>query len=176
MTTPYVDPQSLHNPTVGGHPPASWGDAVRDGLEFLIAPPTVRAKRTSGSLSVVTSTWTPLTLNNADDWDTDAFHDPTTNSERITIPTGLGGRYRFDGLITYGGSSAGFRMIRLLVNGATDWRVFQGAPVPAGTATVVAFSHVLELAAGDYVQTDVWQSSGGNLGVTGYLTATWESR
>ena len=33
MTTPYVDPQTIHNPSTGASPPASWGDAVRDALE-----------------------------------------------------------------------------------------------------------------------------------------------
>ena len=37
---PYVDPQTIDNPTAGNPIPAAWADQVRNNLEFLIAPPT----------------------------------------------------------------------------------------------------------------------------------------
>ena len=44
MTTPYVDPQTVHNPTTGTSPPASWGDTVRDNQQYFSTPPSVKQR------------------------------------------------------------------------------------------------------------------------------------
>ena len=50
--------------------------------------------RTGTSQSYASNTNVIVTFNN-EDYDTDGFHSNTTNTSRITIPTGKGGKYRF---------------------------------------------------------------------------------
>lgn len=174
MTTPYVDPQTVHNPATGTSPPASWGDTVRDDLEFLIAPPSVKANRTA-TQSITSGTWTSVDFTAADSWDTDAFHSTTTNSTRITIPAGLGGRYAFIAQAEMA-TGTNTRAMRLLVNGTTVEKV---ADLFIGTSNIWAGSGSLELAlvASDYVELQVWQATGGALNLTkATLSARWVSR
>ncbi len=51
-----------------------------------------RAYRATSNVSVNNNTWTAIAFN-AESWDTNTFHDNTTNNSRITIPTGKGGYY-----------------------------------------------------------------------------------
>lgn len=45
--------------------------------------------------NILNNTETPLPFDTDDeeDFDTDAFHDPSSNAERLTVPAGLGGLY-----------------------------------------------------------------------------------
>lgn len=79
-------------------------------------------------------------------FDTDAFHDNSTNPARITIPTGKGGQYLIGGAIQWDEGATG-ALLRLRVNGTTD--------VPGGdrgTRDAMQVTTCLALAAGDYVE------------------------
>lgn len=174
MTTPYVDPQTVHNPATGTSPPAAWGDTVRDDLELLIQPPSVQAVRTAVQ-SVATSAWTSVDFTAADAWDTDGFHSPTSNSTRITIPVGLGGKYIVHPYVELA-AGTNTRAVRVLVNGATAYRLFDFY-LSTSNVFVFASSLPLALAAGDYVELQVYQASGGALNLTGStFTVRWFSR
>ena len=54
-------------------------------------------------------------------YDTDAFHDNTTNNSRITIPTGLGGTYMFEANVVLNYSTQPtFVEINIRVNGTME--------------------------------------------------------
>jgi hypothetical protein len=114
----------------------------------------------STTQSISSSSLTPVTYD-TEEFDTDGYHDTTTNKERITIPVGLGGKY----LITFSsfwgagvGSSPPFAAIYKNA-GATN---LQSLPHPAAssaqyTGTTIT---ITTLADGDYIFVQVWQTSG----------------
>lgn len=173
MTDPYVDPQTIHNPNVSAVPPASWGDTVRDDLEFLIAPPSVCAERTSNQ-SISDSTATAVQFNAADRWDTDAFHDTSTANTKLIVPAGLAGRYEVRSFCQFATDSTGARVAYLYKNGAiTRW---ENEITGSGGNRIQVVGEV-ELGEADYIELMVYQSSGGalNLG-RALLSMRWVSR
>jgi len=117
----------------------------------------------------------------SEEYDTNAFHDTSTNQSRITIPTGLGGKYLFnlvfytplDPMLTYW-------ILFLNINGSapTAEGIYQGQigrDENAGSnAQVINNSFVLDLAAGDYVELKLqsnWVT--GNKTVYARLQATY---
>lgn len=163
-STTYSDLNSIHNPATGTSPPASWGDQVRDNLEHLARPPGCFVERTA-TVSVSNNTITAIEFTAADGRDTDNFHSTVTNSDRITIPSGLGGWYHMVGQVTFASNSTGRRLARWRVNGADALPVLAAAPDPGGS-TVLQCTGELLLSAGDYLQLVVLQTSGGALNVT----------
>jgi hypothetical protein len=100
-------------------------------------------------------------------FDTDGFHDNSTNPSRITIPAGLGGKYLFTATLRWANNSSGIRIAYFRINGsgaAADTRAQQFTPLSSGDASHV-ISDVLDLAAGDYVELFGYQNSGGGLNV-----------
>jgi len=173
MTTPYVDPQTVHNPTTGGSPPASWGDTVRDNQQLFSTPPSVKAVRTAVQ-SLATATFTALAFTAADEWDSDSFHSTTVNNTRITVPTGLGGTYHMIGNLTYASGTASQRFFSIKLNGSADLAASNINPAgPNGHVDTVSVMY--KLAAGDYIELSCFQSSGVALNITGSLSAHWVS-
>ena len=174
MTTPYVDPQTVHNPTTGASPPASWGDTVRDNQQLFSTPPSVKAVRTAVQ-SVAHNTYTALAFNAADEWDTDSFHSTSTNNTRITVPSGLGGKYHIIGSATFAAGADSTRLMQVRLNGATVIGFLQATNgVPAG-AFGGSVPIMYALSAGDYVELVCYQFSTVALNVTGSLSAHWVS-
>lgn len=173
-TTPYVDPQTIHNPAPASSPPASWGDALRDNLEFLIEPPSCRVKKTTVSQSIPHATNTAMEFNDADEWDTDDFHDPSTNNTRLTVPTGLAGKYLVAANCCFSPNATGVRTLGVRINGSTRVAQVQ-TPVSSGTYhTELSISTIVELNVGDYVEFTVYQGSGSSLTISGTPTySTW---
>lgn len=158
MTTPYVDPQTIHNPATGTSPPASWGDTVRDGLEFLARPPGCQVNRTTDFNLGTSGSWYAIPFNAADTRDTDNFHSTTTNNDTVTIPTGLGGWYFVTLYTEFQASSTGLRGVRFVVNGT----VTVGAIYTPGINTFdtrFTTTDEIKLNAGDAVKFEVYQNS-----------------
>ena len=173
MTTPYIDPQTVHNPATGTSPPASWGDTVRDDLQLFSTPPSVKAVRTAVQ-SLAHNTSTALAFTAADEWDTDSFHSTTVNNTRITVPAGLGGKYHMVGTMDFAAGTASQRGTVIRLNGTTD---IAGSNINSvgvnGHNSPVPI--VYRLAAGDYIELFGFQSSGVALNITGTLSAHWVS-
>lgn len=164
MTTPYVDPQSVHNPTTGTAPPAMWGDTVRDGLEFLARTPGVVAVRNSLQ-AIDTNTLWPVLFNSGDLRDTDGYHSTVTNTNIVTIPAGLGGFYRIHGQVLWAGNAAGYRLLRLRANGSAIIDENVAAAVNPGATQSVTREVYLD--AGAYLELLVFQNSGDWLDLNG---------
>jgi hypothetical protein len=118
----------------------------------------------SASQTIANATDTAVAFGGTDLYDTDGFHDPATNNSRITIPTGKGGKYRFETMIRWDGNSSGARSIKFYINGSEGQTVYR-APAFAAGAVINTPSFTLNLSAGDYVQIYVNQTSGGNVDI-----------
>ena len=119
----------------------------------------------SAAQSTTQNTFTIITFN-TEEFDTDGFHDNSTNTSRITIPAGLGGKYRIGGVISFGASSVGSRQIRLIKNGTTITSLVQADNNGSSTTpTTYPFSIILNLVATDYVEIETNQGTSGSLNV-----------
>jgi hypothetical protein len=160
MTTNYVDPVTVHDPTTGSSPPALWGDTVRNDLEFFARPPGVVLETTADqSAAFATGTWNNVTWNAVTDLrDTDTMHGTT---DVITIP--FTGWYHVCGAIVWAGNATGNRMVRYTVNAAGDYRLAQAAAANASFGTRVPFSQDVKFNANDQVRISCLQNSGSSL-------------
>jgi hypothetical protein len=113
--------------------------------------------------SISNDTDTDITFN-AEDFDTNGFHDNSTNNARITIPSGKAGKYILQTSITFASNSSGTRNVAFRKNGTT---VLGSMLMPAlsGFAQRVQHFYIADLSVGDYVTVEVNQNSGGSLNV-----------
>jgi hypothetical protein len=133
--------------------------------EHQIISNPIGCKATGSGTSNITSnnTWFALALS-AEDWDTDSFHDNVTNNSRITIPTGLGGKYLIIGHYGINGGSANVNYdIDIFKNGNTSGELALQRESANTTFVNISTMVVLDLAAGDYVQVGCRITSGATL-------------
>lgn len=102
-----------------------------------------RANWGSGTLSG-TGSYVPVSLNGTDTYDSDNFHNPSSNPSRITIPAGLGGKY----FISWHFYGIGNHYTSIKLNGAG----ILGAYGVSGTDAISASSDVFNLNGGDYIE------------------------
>jgi hypothetical protein len=129
--------------------------------------------------STANATYTAVDLVGADVYDTDSFHDPSSNPSRITIPTGLGGYYKLWGVVAFKDNATNERQFFLYKNGsqvgslggmgtASFWNAGGGNDASA------YFTTILNLAAGDYIQLYGRQYSGGTLNISYANFGCWK--
>jgi hypothetical protein len=99
---------------------------------------------------------------NSERYDTATFHDNTTNNSRLTAP--VTGIYVIFFNIEFAANSVGNRLGLLLVNGTNLIGCVNNEP-EGSTITRLNCSVLYQLTAGDYVEVQVRQSSGGVLAV-----------
>lgn len=163
MTVP-ADLNTIHNPATGSIAPAAWGDAIRDSLEYLLrTKPSCRVTHGSNQ-SISNNSVTTLSFN-TETYDVGGMHSTVSNTSRITIPSGEPGKYQLGGGINWqsGGPVGSRRNQYLKVNGITTIVQSEGGSTgvqAAGTPNVT-----YPMVAGDYVETQVYQDSGGTLSV-----------
>ena len=102
---------------------------------------------------------------NAEEFDTDGFHDNSTNNSRITIPSGKGGKYLIIAQVSFATSSVGNRAVSINLNGANTINFIQHAPSPTFGYRGSAMA-ILNLSAADYIEVIASQISGGSLNVS----------
>ena len=109
------------------------------------------------------NTATILTFDN-EYFDTDAFHDNSTNTSRITIPAGLGGKYLITGLVYLpDNNTTGNRILRIFKNGTGGTRLVNNHSPGNAVAQYIQAQIVVSLVATDYVELQALQTSSGNL-------------
>jgi len=176
MTTPYADPQGIHNPATGNSPPASWGDNVRDNLQTLSAPPGCIVSRTA-TQSIATSAETAIQFNAADIRDTDNYHDTVTNNTRMTVPSGFGGLYRLTAVVSWDVGATGVRSLFYKISAGASVLSDQSLNQGASFAGWNSFSREILLSVGQYVEVTGFQTNGGALNLTGAeVSLTWMGR
>lgn len=141
--------------------PTDWNEEhVISGLSVGFIGAT--ANRNATQAIPTGASYTAIAFAGTDDFDTDGFHDPTTNNSRMTIPAGLGGKYLVVGRIVWTNIAGGERLLCIRVNGSQS--VWQTWLLP----TVSYYQHtevtgVLNLNAGDYVDLACRHDQGANV-------------
>ncbi len=117
----------------------------------------------STNYTISNATDTILTFN-TEILDTDGFHSTSTNTGRITIPAGKGGKYYVFAWGSYANNTTGYRQLEILVNGRT------GTPSRVANSSMAGINNIgltpngaAVLAAGDYIEVNTYQNSGGSL-------------
>lgn len=119
----------------------------------------------AGSQNVATATGVKLNLD-GEDYDSDAFHDNVTNNTRVTIPTGLGGKYMVTAEISYPTNATGSRQVYVKLNDTTYPIAGVYGNAGAANGTTVFCAGILALAAADYIELVAYQDSGSTLSVS----------
>jgi predicted flavoprotein YhiN len=122
----------------------------------------------SANQSVNNTTATAITFD-TELKDTNAFHDNSTNTSRITIPSGKAGFYLISGQINFASNSTGVRDGAIYKNGTVMTQVFVLGAANGGW-TGASVSQIQELAVADYIELFAYQNSGGALNVNGGST------
>jgi hypothetical protein len=100
-------------------------------------------------------------------FDTDTLHSTSSNTGRITIPSGLGGYYHVGASVFYPGvsqnSGAAFFKNGTQINGNNAWVAASASSTNSVNSTLIA------LAAGDYIEVKAYNGQAGafNTGGTG---------
>jgi hypothetical protein len=129
----------------------------------LSAQPSARVYRGSGTQSISNATFTAL-LWGAESWDS-MGHSTSFNSNELTVPSGMGGKWLIVANVYWDANSAGVRSIRIRKNGSTI--IAQGNVANAGGTDnpVQTLTTIVNLAATDYFDALVYQNSGGTMAV-----------
>jgi hypothetical protein len=129
----------------------SWATPASGGSTFV----GVSAFRASPDQAISTATWTAINWT-GETYDTDTFHDNTTNNTLLTIPSGKGGYYNIRGQVGMQATSGEFNL-RIRKNGtAIRYSIGSGA----SNDNSVRINCVLNLSAGDTLDLQVYQNSG----------------
>jgi hypothetical protein len=110
----------------------------------------------SVAVSMSNNTQTAMTWTN-ENFDTDSYHSTSTNTSRMTIPAGKGGKYLVTAQMGFNANTTGFRDLSVYVNG-TKKKELGWSPLPAYPQ--VAISAVVEVVATDYIEIFAKQDSG----------------
>ena len=94
--------------------------------------------------------------------DTNNFHSTSTNTNRITIPSGASGYYLMIGYIFWSNAN-GVREVYLRKNGSA----FKRYDANINTAWTVPFNDIFYLSAGDYINLEVYHALGSGAVVVG---------
>jgi len=123
--------------------------------------------KNSAAISLTTATWTLVTFD-TDVSDAQDMHSTTTNTSRITIPTGGGGKVRVQASLSFASNATGMRQALFKVN--ADGNIASGTTVGAdfrpalsGDRTVFGVGAEFIVSDGDRVELFVRQDSGGAL-------------
>ena len=134
-----------------------WG-AASSGSTFVGCQ---LEKITSGQ-SISNATATAVTFN-SEVFDTDGFHDNSTNNSRITIPSGKAGKYLLTAQVSFAANATGARIIKIYKNGSLLMLGNVLSAAPSTDFTVINNTTLVDAAVGDYFEVFAEQSSGGNL-------------
>ena len=117
----------------------------------------------SADQSITNATYTAISWD-GEGWDTNSYHDNSTNNSRITIPSGKAGKYLVEVNLNYASNGAGgIRLVNIYKNGAsTGDNNFQTSST---FNTAAVRSVVMDLAVADYIQAYAYQDCGGALNV-----------
>lgn len=140
------------------------------GLKWAAASATATfsgcvAYKSAAAQSLSTDTATLITFD-AEEFDTDSYHSTSTNTGRMTIPSGKDGKYLLIASIRFTANATGSRSVQIYKNGASVAAPTRANSVSeSGSATWINGSAVLSAVAGDYFEVYGYQKSGGNLDV-----------
>lgn len=125
-------------------------------------------KATTQSLTTGTVTAITFGASDTEDFDTHSFHSTSTNTSRITIPSGFptNGKWLVNAGAGFATNATGYRYVAIYRNGAQDVNNRAPANGVSLSQTLLTTSTILLLSATDYVEMHCFQDSGGSLNVT----------
>jgi hypothetical protein len=115
----------------------------------------------TATFSIANNTSTVLTFD-TELYDTDSFHSTSTNTSRITIPSGKSGYYQTKGSLRFAPDGTGVRTLSFRVNGNNEGLLseYKG---DANSTDIDTGVITFYLNAGDYIEVFAFQNSGGAL-------------
>ena len=119
-------------------------------------------EKITSTQSISNATATAVTFN-SEVFDTDGFHDNSTNNSRITIPTGKAGKYLLTAQISFAANATGARIIKIYKNGSILMLGNVLSAAPATDFTVINNTTLVNASVADYFEVFAEQSSGGSL-------------
>lgn len=140
---------------------SSSADLVWNPVPMQIAGAIRASVYNSAAQSIPNAAVTTATFD-TEEWDIGGCHSTVTNTGRMTVPTGQAGLYTITGQVTFASNTTGRRYVVIRKNGTTDLKIVEVACNQADVTTVVA-ALTVSLAAADYLEFQVFQSSGGAL-------------
>lgn len=142
-------------------------------LNDCFDPPRCRLTK-STTQSIANNTTTSVTFD-TEAFDDGGMHSTTTNTSRVTIPTGGDGTYLVGAHVEFAANATGHRTLLITVNGTSTQTTVRENSVSGTLETRLACSSLVQLVAGDYVEARVVQTSGGSLNVAAScnLWACW---
>jgi hypothetical protein len=111
----------------------------------------------SNDQNVANSTNVIMGFNN-ENFDSNGFHDNSTNNSRMTIPTGYAGKYQVFANLAYDGNTTSNRVVDILKNGSIVATSYSGASTT--NAITCSINLAMDLAVSDYIQVQTSQGSG----------------
>ncbi len=117
----------------------------------------------NANISTSNGTFQALTFN-TERYDVGGMHSTSSNTGRITVPTGGDGVYRCGGHVDWVSNGTGIREVQIRLNGATVIAYNTMNPL-SGTDSILSVNTEYALVAGDYLELLTFQSSGGALNI-----------
>jgi len=108
------------------------------------------------TLSVANNTYVAVTFG-TENFDTDSYHSTSSNTSRMTIPSGKGGYYQVNGSIRWNNNTSGERNLYIYKNGVEYARSIIAANNQYPTVNVTS---IISVVATDYLELFVYQTSG----------------
>ena len=136
---------------------------VASGIPSWAAPASgstfIGVKATMSSLASISNNTHTLLTFDTEDFDTNGFHSTSSNTGRITIPSGQNGYYQVILELSANFAGSGIRRATLYLNGAATARQTSLNAAGAGQ-TKFQLVALLNLVATDYLEFYVYQDSG----------------
>lgn len=148
---------------------ANMNTYVRDQQEWLLgsgtnAKPSCRVYNSANISHTTSGTWQVVTFD-SERWDTGGMHSTVTNTSRITIPTGCGGKYLIGYNLGFATNTSGLRGAQVYVDGSIVIEHQLTDTVSASYSWLLSGSTLASLSAGQYIELRAWQNSGGALNI-----------
>lgn len=147
---------------------SNWNTDIVDNVKWLAGESSGGSPRcrvyNSAAFSVANNTLTAVTFD-TENYDYGGCHSTSSNTSRLTVPSGGGGLYHIGGCAVFAANATGIREVRILLNGTTILARSGSTSLSASGDHPLAIETDYRLAAADYVELVVYQTSGGNLNV-----------
>jgi len=140
--------------------------ATATGLKWAAASSTptfvgCSLNKTADQTGITNNVWTVISWNQ-EDFDTDGFHDNSTNNSRITIPAGKNGKYLFVAIVGWSGTSNDIGL-RLYKNGSGGVIVYNSFSGDQG----MTLTAIVDASVSDYFEIYGKQASGSDKSIYG---------
>jgi hypothetical protein len=98
-----------------------------------------------------------------EDYDTDTFHDTSTNNSRLTVPTGKAGKYLIEAIVKFANNTSGTQRYADIWLNATTVIASTNGPFSTSVSPAWGIQATWNASVGDYFEIRVYQDSGGAL-------------